>query len=298
MSSPSAAAPAAFDPKSRVLTLGHSPDADDAFMFWALAKDKVDAEGYRFEHILQDIETLNRRAEKEELDITAVSGHAYAYLADRFALLPCGASMGDGYGPMVVVKKGRAGRSREDLRRMKIAIPGPRTSAFLALRLYLGDFEFEHVHFDQIPDAVAEGRADAGLIIHESQLTYEAQGLDLVVDLGVWWGEETGGLPLPLGFNVARRALGAKALSAIARVLKRSIAAGLDHRKEALGYAMGFGRGLETADADKFVGMYVNQLTLDLGDRGREAYRRFLHDAHARGYIPNKIVPEFVSYEQ
>jgi 1,4-dihydroxy-6-naphthoate synthase len=279
---------------SRPLTLGHSPDPDDAFMFWALASGAIDTEGFTFEQILEDIQSLNERAGREELDITAVSAHAYAYLSDRYILLPCGASMGDGYGPLLVA---RGTMSPERLRRARIAVPGTLTSAFLALRLYLGDFDYDVVPFDQITQAVLDGRAEAGLLIHEGQITYQREGLEAIVDLGAWWKERTGGLPLPLGFNAARKALGQPALSRLARVLLRSIKAGLERRPEALRYAGKWGRGLDTELTDRFVGMYVNELTLDLGERGRAALRHFLDEAFERGFIPRKVVPEFVGLE-
>lgn len=279
---------------SRPLTLGHSPDPDDAFMFWALASGAIDTEGFTFEQILEDIQSLNERAGREELDITAVSAHAYAYLSDRYILLPCGASMGDGYGPLLVA---RGTMSPERLRRARIAVPGTLTSAFLALRLYLGDFDYDVVPFDQITQAVLDGRAEAGLLIHEGQITYQREGLEAMVDLGAWWKERTGGLPLPLGFNAARKALGQPALSRLARVLLRSIKAGLERRPEALRYAGKWGRGLDTELTDRFVGMYVNELTLDLGERGRAALRHFLDEAFERGFIPRKVVPEFVGLE-
>ena len=279
---------------SRPLTLGHSPDPDDAFMFWALASGAIDTEGFTFEQILEDIQSLNERAGREELDITAVSAHAYAYLSDRYILLPCGASMGDGYGPLLVA---RGTMSPERLRRARIAVPGTLTSAFLALRLYLGDFDYDVVPFDQITQAVLDGRAEAGLLIHEGQITYQREGLEAMVDLGAWWKERTGGLPLPLGFNAARKALGQPALSRLARVLLRSIKAGLERRPEALRYAGKWGCGLDTELTDRFVGMYVNELTLDLGERGRAALRHFLDEAFERGFIPRKVVPEFVGLE-
>lgn len=279
---------------SRVLSLAHSPDPDDAFMFWALAKNLVDAEGLRFEHILQDIQTLNERALRGELDITAVSAHAYVYLADQYALLPCGASMGDGYGPLVVA---RNPMTLDELRTVVIAVPGKLTSAFLALQLCIGRFEFRVMPFEAILDAVVGGQADAGLLIHEGQLTYGDAGLHCVVDLGVWWKERTGGLPLPLGNNAVKRSLGRPLMSKIARVLRRSIEAGLANRRPALEHSLQWGRGLEIPTADTFVGMYVNDLTLDLGDRGREGLRRFLAEARQHGFIPRDVNVDFVEYE-
>jgi 1,4-dihydroxy-6-naphthoate synthase len=271
------------------ITLGHSPDPDDAFMFYGIASGKVSAEGIEFEQILQDIETLNRRALLEQLDVTAVSIHAYAYLSDRYALLPHGASFGDGYGPMVVTKRPTA---PEELRGLRIAVPGTLTSAFLALKLYQPEFEPLVVPFDQIPAAVLAGEAAAGLLIHEGQLTYAASGLHLVVDLGAWWKDETG-LPLPLGGNAIRKALGAPTIARVARALHESIAYGLEHRAPALTYAEQWGRGLDRPLADRFVGMYVNELTLDYGERGRKAVRLFLERGRAAGLITVEPQVEF-----
>ena len=271
------------------ITLGHSPDPDDAFMFYGIASGNVSAEGIEFEQILQDIETLNRRALQGELDVTAVSIHAYAYLSDRYALLPHGASFGDGYGPMVV---SRRPMNPSQLRGLRIAIPGTLTSAYLALRLYQSEFEPIVVPFDQIPEAVLSGEAEAGLLIHEGQLTYAASGLHLVVDLGVWWKEETG-LPLPLGGNAIRKALGAATITKVAKALHESIAYGLEHRAPGLAYAEQWGRGLDRPLADRFVGMYVNDLTLDYGDRGRRAVRLFLERGRAAGLITVEPQVEF-----
>jgi 1,4-dihydroxy-6-naphthoate synthase len=272
------------------ITLGHSPDPDDAFMFYGIASGKIASPGLEFEQILEDIETLNRRALEERLDVTAVSIHAYAYLSDRYALLQHGASFGDGYGPMVV---SRAPMAAADLRGSRIAVPGTLTSAYLAMRLYQREFEPVVVPFDEIPDAVLEGRAPAGLLIHEGQLTYARSGLHKVVDLGEWWKAETG-LPLPLGGNAVRKALGLERITAIADVLRESIAFGLKHRAEALTYAEGFGRGLERPLADRFVGMYVNDLTLDYGDRGRRAVRVFLERGRSAGLITVEPTVEFL----
>jgi 1,4-dihydroxy-6-naphthoate synthase len=277
--------------ESQLIRVGHSPDPDDAFMFYALAHDKLDTGGLRFEHQLQDIETLNRRALKGELEVTAISLHAYAHLLDKYALLPSGCSMGDKYGPMVVA---REPLTLEQLAKAKIAVPGTLTTAFLALRLLLpGGFEFEVIPFDQILDAVAAGKFDAGLIIHEGQLTFQNQGLRLIVDLGVWWYEKTG-LPLPLGGNVVRRDLGAKTMHDISRLLKESIQYSLDHRDAALEYALNYARDMDKSLADRFVGMYVNEWTLDYGPRGREAVRRLLNEAHKAGIIPSAVNVEFV----
>lgn len=274
------------------ILLGHSPDPDDAFMFYGLAKGLVDAGPYNFTHILQDIESLNRRALNGELHISAVSIHAYAFLRDKYALLASGASMGDGYGPMLVARKGlglAAAKSR------RIAVPGTMTSAFLALRMAIGDFDHEVVTFDEITQRVASGEFDAGLIIHEGQLTYASEGLELLLDLGIWWGEETGGLPLPLGGNAVRRDLGPARMSELNGILKASIAYGLEHREEAVKYALGFGRGLDLGLADRFVGMYVNELTLDYGERGRKSIKLFLERAHAQGYLDEAVDVEFIS---
>jgi 1,4-dihydroxy-6-naphthoate synthase len=270
--------------------LAHSPDSDDAFMFYALADGKIDTEGVNYSHQLQDIETLNKRAMNGELEVTAVSIHAYAYLSDRYELLPHGASMGDGYGPRLVARKPV---TREQLEGKRIAIPGLMTSAYLALRLYLPRFEPVVVPFDQIEEAVARGDADAGLLIHEGQLTYKDSGLHLIVDLGEWWKTETG-LPLPLGGNVIRKDIPAKLKKQISKHLRASIAYGLDHRRAALDHAMQYARGLDRSKADEFVGMYVNDWTLDYGDRGREAIRLFLQRGVDSGVITRPVTVEFV----
>ena len=276
----------------RVIHVGHSPDPDDAFMFHALANDKIDTGDLLFQHELQDIETLNRRALKGELEVTAVSIHAYAHLLDKYALLPTGCSMGDRYGPMVVARKPM---DISELAKLRIAVPGTMTTAFLTLRLLLpGGFEFEVIAFDQILDAVASGKYDAGLIIHEGQLTFQNQGLHLVVDLGVWWQEKTG-LPLPLGGNVVRKDLGMPLMKRISGYLKQSIQYALDHRDEALRHALKYARDMDLSLADQFVGMYVNDWTLDYGQRGREAVRRLLHEGHKAGVIPNTAEVEFVA---
>jgi 1,4-dihydroxy-6-naphthoate synthase len=276
---------------SKRITVGHSPDPDDAFMFHALAHGKIDTGDLEFRHELQDIETLNRRALRGELEVTAVSLHAYAHLLDKYALLPSGCSMGDRYGPMVVARRPM---SLDELRGARIAVPGTLTTAFLTLRLLLPEgFAHEVVPFDQIIDAVAAGRYDAGLIIHEGQLTFQNQGLHLVVDLGVWWQDRTG-LPLPLGGNVVRRDLGPDVIRQISRLLKESIRYGLAHRDEALAYALQYARDMDKALADRFVGMYVNDWTLDYGPRGREAVRRLLDEGHRAGVIPAPVAVEFV----
>jgi 1,4-dihydroxy-6-naphthoate synthase len=274
----------------RLITVGHSPDPDDAFMFYALAHDKLDTGNLQFRHELQDIETLNRRALRGELEVTAVSIHAYAYLLDKYALLPSGCSMGDRYGPMVVARRALA---VNDLKRCRVAVPGTMTTAFLTLKLLLGEFQYEVMPFDKIIAAVAERRYDAGLIIHEGQLTFQNVGLLLVVDLGVWWQEKTG-LPLPLGGNVVRRDLGRDTIQQISHLLKASIRYALDHRDDALAYALRYARDMDKSLADRFVGMYVNEWTLDYGPRGREAVRRLLDEGHQAGIIPSPVAVEFV----
>lgn len=280
-------------PGSTLIRIGHSPDPDDAFMFYALAREKIDTGPYRFTHEMADIESLNRRAEHGELEVSAISIHSYAYVMSRYALLGCGCSMGDGYGPMVISKRPRP---IENLLGDTIAIPGERTTANLVLRLALNDLEYTPVvmEFDRIPQAVADGEVDAGLIIHEAQLTYHAMGLHKVVDLAEWWQARTG-LPLPLGGNVIRRDLGAAAMKQIAGLIRQSIQYALDHREEAVEYAREFGRGLDRALTDKFVGMYVNNWTLAYGPRGEEAVRRLLADASAVGMVPNPGEIEFVA---
>ena len=275
---------------ARRITVAHSPDADDAFMFYALAQGKIGDPGLEFLHVLEDIQTLNDRARRGVYDVTAVSFHAYAYLADRYALLPHGASMGDGYGPMIVAR--RPVRP-EEVRGKRVAVPGVLTTAALALRLWDASLEHVVIPFDRIMDAVMAGEVDAGLIIHEGQVTYASVGLHKVVDLGEWWTGETG-LPLPLGGNVIRKDLGPDLMRRISRLLRDSIQYALAHRQEALDYAMQFGRDVDRRLADRFVGMYVNDLTLDYGERGRAAVRRLLTVGHERGIIPKLVEPEFV----
>jgi 1,4-dihydroxy-6-naphthoate synthase len=278
---------------TRTVRIGHSPDPDDAFMYYAIASGKVDTSGHTVVQVLEDIESLNRRALAGELEVTALSIHAYAHLADRYALMSCGASMGDGYGPIVVAREPTAPRALAD---KTIAIPGTLTSAYLALRLFLeAEFAFIVVPFDQIQEIVASGGADAGLIIHEGQLTYARHGLTKVADLGAWWMERTGGLPLPLGGNAVRRDLGAAAMSALTRMYRESISFALSHRAEALAYAKEFGRGLDDELNDRFVGMYVNELTVDYGDRGRLAIQRFLDEGARAGIVPPLAPITFVS---
>ncbi|WP_169978433.1 menaquinone biosynthesis family protein [Tautonia rosea] len=277
----------------RTIRVGHSPDSDDAFMFYALAHDKLDTGDLHFVHQLEDIETLNRRALNGELEVSAVSIHAYAHLADTYALLASGSSMGDRYGPKLIA---REPMTLDDLRARKptIAVPGTLTTAYLTLQLCLGkDVPVTVVPFDQIIPTVLEGKADVGLIIHEGQLYYPDQGLHQIVDLGEWWFQETG-LPLPLGGNVVRRDLGQETVERIARLLKQSIQYALDHRQEALDYALTYARGLDPNLADRFVGMYVNDWTVDYGDRGREAVRTLLRRAEAAQLLPGPVDVQFV----
>jgi len=279
-----------------VFTLGHSPDPDDAFMFYAIAKNRIDLRGYRFEHRLEDIQTLNERALRGELHISAISIHAYAYVAEKYALLPCGASMGDGYGPIVIGKALAPQENvdpRERLTNLVIAVPGKMTSAYLALQLYLGDFKHVIVPFDQIFDTVSAGRTDAGLIIHEGQLTYAKAGFQKIVDLGEWWKQETG-LPLPLGGNVIRKDIPSEVRHDLCEIMRESIDFGLSNRDEAVQYALPYARDMNQNLADKFIGMYVNDFTLDYGETGRAAIRRFLGNAQRAGYIDNLAEIEFV----
>jgi 1,4-dihydroxy-6-naphthoate synthase len=269
--------------------VAHSPDSDDAFMFYGLASGKVPSNGFELEHVLSDIETLNRAAFEGRYEITAVSFHAYAHLTDRYILLPHGASMGDRYGPVVVAKQG----GPTSLKGVRVAIPGELTTAFLALRLYDPGVQYVVMPFDKIQEAVHAGDIAAGLLIHEGQVTYEEEGLQKIVDLGEWWADRTGGLPLPLGGNVIKRELGARTIATLSGLLRDSIAFGLDHRDEAVRYAMQFGRGLDKARTDRFVGMYVNELTLDYGERGRKAVHRLLGDAQAAGLLPKTVTVEF-----
>jgi 1,4-dihydroxy-6-naphthoate synthase len=275
----------------QTIRVAHSPDSDDAFMFYALAAGRIDTGDLRFEHELQDIETLNRRALAGELEVTAVSIHAYAYLSARYALLPHGASMGEGYGPRIVA---REPYSPAELKGRTIAVPGTMTSAYLALKLFQPDVKHEVVPFDRIIEHVAAGRSDAGLLIHEGQLTFGDAGLHLVADLGEWWGAETGGLPLPLGGNVIRRDLGEPLMTRVSRLLRASIAWGLEHRAETLAHAHHYGRGLDVAQTDEFVGMYVNARTLDYGEAGRRAVQLFLDRGFEAGLVPRRVRVDFV----
>jgi 1,4-dihydroxy-6-naphthoate synthase len=279
-----------------LLTLGHSPDPDDAFMFYGLAKNLVPMGEFQFSHVLQDIQTLNERATRGELDITAISIHAYAFVSEKYALLPSGASMGDGYGPMLVA---REKLSREQVARKKIAVPGTMTSAFLALQLWLGKpakaFDFVVVPFDRIFQAVRSGAAEVGLIIHEGQLTYRNEGLELCEDLGIWWGRQNDGLPLPLGGNVIHKRFTPTIRKVVSDILSSSIQYSLDHRPEAVQHALHYARDMGSDLADKFVGMYVNHWTLDYGERGRESIRRFLGAAFEAGLISQRQELEFVT---
>lgn len=276
--------------EKREITLGHSPDPDDAFMFYALAADKIETGGLSFTHVIQDIETLNRRAINAELDVTAVSIHAYSYVLDQYALLTSGASMGDNYGPMVI---SRSPMSAGDLSHATIAVPGLMTTAYLALRLCAGNPKTIVVPFDQIMDSVERGDVDAGLLIHEGQLTYLARGFNKVIDLGEWWMTETG-LPLPLGGNAIRKSLGPDLIEKVSRLLRESIEYGLHNREVAVRHSMKYGRGMEETLTDKFVGMYVNDYTIDYGDRGREAVRLLLERGHEAGIIPRPVELHFV----
>ena len=273
------------------ITVAHSPDSDDAFMFFGLASGAVDTHGIEIEQVLSDIEALNRAAFEGRYEVTAVSFHAYAHLVDKYALLPHGASMGDNYGPIVVAPKGGATKVKGS----RIAVPGTLTTAYLTLRLYEPDFQYVVVPFDEIQQAVLDGKAQAGLLIHEGQLTYAEEGLSKIVDLGEWWAEHTAGLPLPLGGNIIRRDLGPEMIQVVSQILHDSIAYALAHRERAVEYAIQFGRGLDRARTDKFVGMYVNKLTLDYGERGRRAVERLLGDAYDRGLIPQRVPVEFAA---
>ncbi len=277
----------------RTIRVAHSPDSDDAFMFYALAEGKIDTGDLRYVHELSDIESLNRRALKAELEVTAVSIHAYAYLANRYALLNSGSSMGDRYGPRLVSKSPRPADPRAQAKGKRIAVPGRLTTAYLALKLYQPDFQEVVVPFDQIEDAVLAGTVDLGLLIHEGQLTFQDQGLHLWADMGEWWFGETG-LPLPLGGNVVRRDLGPAVVAQVARDLKASIVYALEHRAPALEHAKRFNRGIGDEKTDRFVGMYVNEWTVDYTDRGREAVRELLRRGHAAGVIPEPVDVEFV----
>ncbi len=278
------------DTERTTITLAHSPDSDDAFMFYGLATNKLDTGGLTFKHLLKDIQTLNEEATEGTYDVTAISFHAYAYVADKYALLPHGASIGDNYGPIVV---SREPATPEDIPNLKIAIPGKLTSAFLALRLFNADFKYEVVPFDKIIDAVLDGTCDAGLLIHEGQLFYQRKGLHKVLDLGEWWHQRHG-LPLPMGGNAIKRDLGPELTKEVSNLLRESIRYSLTHRDDALQYALQFARDMDPALADRFVGMWVNELTLDYTDRGREAVRKLLEEGFEKGIIPNRVPVDFV----
>jgi 1,4-dihydroxy-6-naphthoate synthase len=273
--------PGMVSPNQAEITIAHSPDSDDAFMFYALATHKVRAPGLRFTHTLCDIETLNQKAREGVYDVTAISFHAYPYIQDKYALMSCGGSLGEGYGPMIVSPRPF---SESEVKAKRIAVPGMLTTAYLALNLFAPGIQTEVVPFDQIIPQVLDGKYEAGLIIHEGQLTYDKSGLHRIVDLGRWWQKVTG-LPLPLGGNVIRRALGPQLMATVTQALRESIQYALDHREEALAYAMQFARDLDSPTADKFVGMYVNERTLDYGPDGREAVRRLLDMGHKAGII-------------
>jgi 1,4-dihydroxy-6-naphthoate synthase len=275
----------------QTISVAHSPDSDDAFMFYALATNKIETGNLDFEHVLKDIQTLNEEASKGTYDVTAISFHAYAYVADKYALLPHGASIGDNYGPIVVANEDL---DPSELSRLTIAVPGTLTSAFLALSIYSPDFQYEVVPFDQIIEAVTTRRCDAGLLIHEGQLFYHNFGLHKVLDLGEWWHKHTDGLPLPMGGNAIKRDLGPETIREVSALLKESIQYSLDNREDALQYAMQFARDMDPALADRFVAMWVNDLTLDYGERGRAAVRRLLAEGHERGIIPHAVDIEFV----
>lgn len=275
---------------TRTITVAHSPDSDDAFMFYGLATNKLETEGLKFEHTLKDIQSLNEDAQNGIFDVTAVSFHAYAYISDKYALLPHGASIGEKYGPILVTKEPR---KTEEISSMKIGIPGEMTSAFLALKLYNPNFEYEVIPFDEIIDAVQKGKVDAGLLIHEGQLFYKQLGLDKLLDLGEWWFEETG-LPLPMGGNAIRRDLGEDLMKQVSKHLHRSIVYSMENREDALSYAMQFARDMSPDLADRFVAMWVNDLTLDYGDRGRESVRLLLDEGYNHGIIPHKVEIDFV----
>lgn len=276
---------------TKTISVAHSPDSDDAFMFYGLATNKLDTGNLTFTHVLKDIQTLNEEAFRGTYDVTAISFHAYAYISDKYVLLPHGASIGDNYGPILVAKQQY---TPDDIPKLKIAVPGKLTSAFLALRLFNSDFEYEVVPFDKIIDVVQKGQCDAGLLIHEGQLFYKTAGLTKVLDLGEWWHERTG-LPLPMGGNVIRRELGAETIRQVSASLRDSIAYSLSHRESALEYAMHFARDMDTRLADRFVGMWVNDLTLDYTERGREAVRRLLAEGFEKGIIPNRVEVDFAS---
>jgi 1,4-dihydroxy-6-naphthoate synthase len=272
------------------ISLAHSPDSDDAFMFYGLARGKVPADGLEIAHVLTDIETLNREAARGTHEVTAISFHAWPYVADRYALMPCGGSIGDGYGPLLVAREALA---PADVAEKLVAVPGTLTSAYLALKLFAPAVRTRVVAFDRILEEVRDGRADVGLVIHEGQLTFGGHGLHRVLDLGAWWKEETG-LPLPLGGNAVRRDLGPEMMARLTRLVRETVRYSLAHRREALEYAMSFARGMDPAVADRFVGMWVNDMTVESGERGRKAVQTFLDRGHEAGVIPKRVVADFV----
>jgi 1,4-dihydroxy-6-naphthoate synthase len=274
------------------ISLAHSPDSDDAFMFYGLARGKVPTDGLEIVHVLKDIESLNHDAQRGVYEVTAISFHAYPYVAERYALMPCGGSIGDGYGPLLVAREALAPQALRDPGTL-VAVPGTLTSAFLALKLFAPGVRTRVVPFHLILDEVREGRADAGLVIHEGQLTFAGHGLHKVLDLGAWWKDETG-LPLPLGANAVRRDLGPELAAQLTRLVRETVGYSLAHRPEALQYALGFARGMDPAVADRFVGMWVNSMTLDIGERGRQAVQEFLDRGHAAGIVPRRVAVEFV----
>lgn len=277
--------------EKKLIRVAHSPDSDDAFMFYALAKNKIDTGEFHFDHVLSDIETLNQKAREGTYEVSAISFHAFPELSDRYALLPSGSSMGDGYGPMVIA---REAYDPQVIREKVVAIPGLKTTAFLALKLYEPQVRFQVMPFNEILPAVAKGEVELGLIIHEGQLTYAEAGLHKILDLGIWWKEKTGGLPLPLGGNVVRKDLGEATCRKISDILREAIRFSLNHRQDALEYALTFARGMDPKTADRFVGMYVNELTVDYGERGRQALHRLFEEAYAKKLIDKKPVLQFV----
>ena len=279
-----------YDPAMRV-SLAHSPDSDDAFMFYGLARGKVDTGGLQIDHVLGDIESLNGAAREGRHEVTAISFHAYPYVADRYALMPCGGSIGDGYGPLVVGKEKVA---PAQIGERLVAVPGTLTTAYLALKLFAPDARTTVVPFDRVLEEVSEGRAELGLVIHEGQLTYGGSGLHKVLDLGAWWKDETG-LPLPLGGNAVRRDLGPELMARLTRLVRETVRYSLGHRREALDYAMSFARGMAPEIADRFVGMWVNEMTVDCGERGRRAVQTLLDRGHEAGIIPNRVLADFVT---
>ena len=281
---------------TKLIRVGHSPDPDDAFMFYALAKKKIPMQGFEVQHVIEDIEGLNQRALGGELEVTAVSCHAYAYLADRYWVMPAGASVGDNYGPILVGREGSSAKFKNNIRGKKIAVPGKLTTAYLVLQLYESGFEPVFIPFDQIFAAVESGKADLGLVIHEGQITFAKKGFEKILDLGRWWHEKTG-LPLPLGVDIIRRDLGPETIVSFTKLFKASIEYALAHREEALKYALTYGRGISEKLGDQFVGMYVNHFTVDLGKKGEEGFKKLLSLANEKRIIPREVIPEFVRLE-